>query len=60
MASSELPGVVEAAQVAKAVAVVQAEGVEAVEVAAEAAVGNPLGTTHPLSKGGKSHGAIHE
>jgi len=34
--------------------VVQAEVVEAVEVAAEAAVGNLLGTTHPLSKGGKA------
>jgi len=36
------------------------EVVEAVEEVAEAAaVGNLPGTTHPLSKGGKSHGAIH-
>jgi len=33
--------------------------VEAAEVAVAAAVGNRPGTTHPLSKGGKSHGAIH-
>jgi len=40
------------------VAVVQAEVVvEAVEVAAEAAVGNPLGTAQPLLNGGKRHGA---
>ena len=36
------------------------EVVEAVEEVAEAAAaGNRPGTTHPLSKGGKSHGAIH-
>jgi hypothetical protein len=45
-------------------AAVAAEVVEA-EVAAEvvevaAAAGNLPGTTHPLSKGGKSHGAIHQ
>jgi hypothetical protein len=46
--------------VAAVVAVVGAEeAVEAVEVVA-AAAGNPPGTTHPLSKGGKSHGAIHQ
>ena len=35
---------------------------EAAEVAVEvaAAAGNLPGTTHPLSKGGKSHGAIHQ
>jgi len=58
---------VEAAAVA--VAAVGAEVVvEAAEVAAEAvevvvaaaAAGNRPGTTHPLSKGGKSHGAIHQ
>ena len=30
------------------------------EVAVAAAVGNLPGTTHPLSKGGKSHGAMHQ
>jgi len=35
------------------------EAAEAVEVVA-AAAGNLPGTTHPLSKGGKSHGAIHQ
>jgi len=42
-----------------AVAAVAAEA--AVEVAGVvAAAGNLPGTTHPLSKGGKSHGAIHD
>ena len=55
-------GAAEAAAVAGAAAV-EAVGaevvVEAVEELAEAAaVGNLPGTTHPLSKGGKSHGAI--
>jgi hypothetical protein len=42
--------------------VVEAEAVEVAAVAAEvaAAAGNIPGTTHPLSKGGKSHGAIHQ
>jgi hypothetical protein len=41
--------------------VVAAEVVaEAVEVAVAAAAGNLPETTHPLSKGGKSHGAIHQ
>jgi hypothetical protein len=53
-----------------AAAEVAVEAVEAVEAAEEAAVaveaavaaaaGNLPGTTHPLSKGGKSHGAIHQ
>jgi len=30
------------------------------EVAVAAAVGNLPGTTHPLKKGGKSHGATHQ
>ena len=35
--------------------------VEAAEVAeVEAAAGNLPGTTHPLFKGGKSHGAIYQ
>ena len=55
-------GAAEEAAVAGAAAVAAAEVVvEAVEeeVAAVAAVGNLPGTTHPLSKGGKSHGAKH-
>jgi len=52
----------EAAEVA---VVVEAAGEAAVaaaaaEVAVAAAVGNRPGTTHPLSKGGKSHGAIYQ
>jgi len=47
-AAAEVAVVVEAA----------GEAAEAVEVAVAAAVGNRPGTTHPLSKGGKSHGAI--
>jgi hypothetical protein len=45
---AEVAVVVEAAEVAA----------EAVEVAV-AAAGNRPGTTHPLAKGGKSHGVIH-
>ena len=30
------------------------------EAAVAAAAGNLPGTTYPLSKGGKSHGAIHQ
>ncbi len=41
---------------AAAAAVVVAAGAEAVAAAA----GNRPGTTHPLKKGGKSHGAIHQ
>ena len=37
-----------------------AVAVAAVEAAVEAAAGNLPGTTYPLSKGGKSHGAIHQ
>ena len=49
-----------------AAAEVVVEAVEAAEEAAEAvevvaaAAGNQPETTHPLSKGGKSHGAIHQ
>ena len=49
-----------------AAAEVVVEAVEAAEEAAEAvevvaaAAGNRPGTTHPLSKGGKSHVAIHQ
>jgi hypothetical protein len=49
-----------------AAAEVVVEAVEAAEVAAvavevvAAAAGNLPETTHPLSKGGKSHGAIHQ
>jgi len=43
------------AEVAAAVVAVGAE-----VVAVVAAEGNLPGTTHPLSKGGKSHGAIHQ
>jgi hypothetical protein len=51
--------------VAAAVEVVGAAEAEAavgaeVEAEAEAAVGNLSGTTHPLKKGGKSHGATHQ
>ena len=57
--------VVEAARAAGAeVAVAAAVGAVAAAVVAEvavaAAVGNLPGTTHPLSKGGKSHGVIHQ
>jgi hypothetical protein len=48
---------VEAVGVEAVVAAVVAE-VVAVEVAE--AAGNLPGTTHPLMKGGKSHGAIHQ
>lgn len=59
---------VEAAAVAVAAVGAEVVVVEAAEVAAEAvevvvaaaAAGNRPGTTHPLSKGGKSHGAIHQ
>lgn len=48
-----------AAAAAAVVAVVGAgEAAEEVEAVA-AAAGNLPGTTHPLSKGGRSHGAIH-
>ena len=49
------------AEAAEVAVVVEAAGeaAEAVEVAVAAAAGNRPGTTHPLSKGGKSHGAIH-
>jgi len=50
--------VVVAEAAAAVVAVGAGEAVEAVEVVV-AAAGNRPGTTHPLSKGGKSHGAIH-
>ena len=50
--------VAEAAAVVAEVAV--AVAVAGAEVAVVAAVGNLPGTTHPLSKGGKSHGAIHQ
>ena len=48
-------------------AVVEAVGAEVVvevveaveEVAVAVAAGNLLGTTHPVLKGGKSHGATH-
>jgi len=39
-------------------AVVVVVGAEVAAVAADE--GNLPGTTHPLSKGGKSHGAIHQ
>ena len=50
------------AEAAEVAVVVEAAGeaAEAVEVAVAAAAGNLPGTTHPLSKGGKSHGAIHQ
>ena len=48
---------VEAAEV-EAVEVAEVEAVEVAEV--EAVAGNLTGTTNPLSKGGKSHGAIHQ
>jgi hypothetical protein len=44
---------------AEVVGVVAAAGAE-VAAAVAAAEGNLPGTTHPLSKGGKSHGAIHQ
>ena len=51
------------AEVAAAVVVAVGAAVAAEVVVAEAAVaaaaGKLPGTTHPLSKGGKSHGAIH-
>jgi len=49
------------AEAAEVAVVVEAAGeaAEAVEVAVAAAAGNRPGTTHPLSKGGRSHGAIH-
>jgi hypothetical protein len=43
---------------AEVVAVEAAAGAEVAAVVA--AEGNLPGTTHPLSKGGKSHGAIHQ
>ncbi len=48
-AAAEVAVVVEAAEVVA----------EAVEVVA-AAAGNLPGTTHPLSKGGKSYGGTHQ
>jgi hypothetical protein len=38
----------------------EAVGAEVEVVEAAAAEGNLPRTTHPLSKGGKSHGAIHQ
>jgi len=49
---------VAAVEAAEAVAAVEAVGAE--EAVEAAAAGNLPGTTHPLSKGGKSHGAIHQ
>jgi hypothetical protein len=49
---------VAAAVGAEVVAVEAAAGAEVAAVVA--AEGNLPGTTHPLSKGGKSHGAIHQ
>jgi hypothetical protein len=52
---------VAAAVVAVGAEVVAVEAAAGAEVAAVvAAEGNLPGTTHPLSKGGKSHGAIHQ
>jgi hypothetical protein len=51
--------VAEAAGAEVAEAVVAAGAEAAAEAAVAAAAGNLPGTTHPLSKGGKSHGAIH-
>ena len=45
--------------VAAAEVVAEAAEVVAEAVEAAAAAGNLPGTTYPLSKGGKSHGAIH-
>jgi len=47
----------EVAEVAGA-EVAEVAGAEVAEV--EAAAGNLPGTTHPLFKGGKSHGAIYQ
>jgi len=55
---------VEEVGAAVAVAAVEEVGAavaaEVVEAAVAAAAGNLPGTTYPLSKGGKSHGAIHQ
>jgi hypothetical protein len=56
---AEAAGAEVAAVVAVGAVEAAAEAVGAEVVAAEAAAGNLPGTTHPLSKGGKSHGAIH-
>ena len=50
----------EAAEAVEAVGAEVAAEAVGVEVAVAAAVGNLPETTHPLSKGGKSHGAIHQ
>jgi hypothetical protein len=42
-----------------AAATVEAAAVGGAEAVEAAAAGNRAGTTDPLSKGGKSHGAIH-
>jgi hypothetical protein len=52
--------VVAAAAVVEVVGAAEAEAAVGAEVEAEAAVGNLYGTTHPLKKGGKSHGATHQ
>jgi hypothetical protein len=54
---------VEAVGAAAAVAAVEEVGAEVAAEAVEAvaaAAGNLPGTTHPLKKGGKSHGAIYQ
>jgi hypothetical protein len=56
---AEVAAVVVAVGAEEAAAVVVA-AVGAEVVAAAADEGNLPGTTHPLSKGGKSHGAIHQ
>ena len=50
----------EAAEAVGAEVVAEAAEVAAVAVEVAAAAGNLPGTTHPLEKGGKSHGATHK